>query len=167
MRLSLALLTAWTVLIPLTGPASPMPEAAEGPAHDIRRLIWLAGCWERQGAERHTIEQWTAPRGGMMLGLNQTTARGRTIAWEYLRIASEDGRLVLTALPSGQTEAAFDATELSDTLVSFTNPDHDFPQTISYRLQADGTLLGRAEGVEDGKTRGVDFPFTAIPCDGG
>ena len=162
-----ALLLAGFVALSLFDPASLQLHAAEAPSHDIRQLNWLSGCWGRQGAERHTIEQWTAPRGGMMLGLNQTTARGRTIAWEYLRIAIVDGRLVLTAWPSGQAEASFDAVELTDSTVVFTNPEHDFPQTVSYRRLPDGSLLGRVEGTEDGKTRSVDFPFDAVPCDGG
>ena len=101
-----------------------------------------------------------------MLGLNQTVARGSTIAWEYLRIAMADDRLVLTALPSGQAEASFEALELTDSSIVFSNPEHDFPQTISYRRQPDGSLLGRIEGTENGKSRSVDFPFNAVPCDG-
>lgn len=163
----LALLLALFAALSLHGATGSRLHAAEGGPHDIRRLGWLAGCWERHGPERHTIEQWTAPRGGMMLGLNQTMAGGRTVAWEYLRIAIVDGRLVLTALPSGQAENSFDAVELTDSSVSFSNPEHDFPQTVSYRRQPDGSLLGRIEGAEDGKVRSVDFPFDAVPCDGG
>ena len=147
--------------------ASPRVQATKGEPHDITRLDWLAGCWERQGPERHTIEQWTAPRGGMMLGVNQTVVRGATVAWEYLRIATVDGRLVLTALPTGQAETSFDAIELTDSSVVFSNPQHDFPQTVSYQRQPDGSLLGRIEGTDEGKTRGVDFPFDAVPCNSG
>ena len=167
MRIPIALLLAGIATHSLSGLAGPPLRGADGPAHDIGRLAWLAGCWEREGPERHTIEQWTAPRGGMMLGLNQTTARGRTIAWEYLRIASVDGRLVLTALPSGQAEGSFDAIEMTDSSIVFSNPEHDFPQTVGYRRQPDGSLLGHIEGTEDGKTRSVDFPFDPVPCDAG
>jgi hypothetical protein len=167
MRIPIALLLAGIAAHSLSGFAGPQLQAADGPSDDIGQLAWLAGCWEREGPERHTIEQWTAPRGGMMLGLNQTTARGRTIAWEYLRIASVDGRLVLTALPSGQAEGSFDAIELTDSSIVFSNPGHDFPQTVSYRRQPDGSLLGRIEGTEDGRTRSVDFPFVPVPCDDG
>lgn len=165
LRRALTLLLSGLVALSLSGRAGPRLDAAEGPAHDIHRLDWLAGCWERIGPERHTIERWTAPRGGMMLGLNQTTARGRTIAWEFLRIAVVDGRLVLTALPSGQAEASFDAVELTDTAVVFSNPSHDFPQTVSYKRLPDGSLLGRIDGTEEGKARSVDFPFDPVPCD--
>ena len=163
----IALLLVALASLFLPGTADPRVLAAEGEQDDITRLDWLAGCWERRGPERHTIEQWTAPRGGMMLGLNQTVVGGATVAWEYLRIATVDGRLVLTALPSGQAEASFDAIELTESSVVFTNPEHDFPQTISYRRQPDGSLLGRIEGTREGTTRSVDFPFDAVRCDDG
>jgi len=166
-RRAITLLLSALVAFCLCGPDAVRLLAAEGAAHDIARLDWLAGCWERVEPERHTIEQWTAPRGGMMLGLNQTTARGRTIAWEYLRITVVDATLVLTALPSAQPEASFEAVELTDTMVVFSNPSHDFPQTVSYRLLPDGSLLGRIEGTDEGKARSIDFPFDPVPCDGG
>ena len=167
MRSTNVFLLAALAAFALPGAAGPGIDAAEGQPHDIGRLAWLAGCWERKGPERHNIEQWTAPRGGMMLGLSQTVAGGRTVAWEYLRIALTGDRLVLTALPSGQAEASFDAIELTDSSVVFANPEHDFPQTVSYRRGRDGSLLGRIEGIDGGRARGVDFPFDAVPCDGG
>jgi hypothetical protein len=36
--------------------------------------------------------------------------------------------------------------------------------TVIYRLQEDGSLLARIEGMEDGKARGVDFPMQRAPC---
>jgi hypothetical protein len=143
------------------------PLAAEEGAHDIADLRWLAGCWERHGAENHTIEQWTAPRGGMMLGLSQTLRGSETVAWEFLRINSVRDRLLLTAHPSGQPEAMFAAFEMTGSSVVFANPEHDFPQTISYIKQPDGSLLGRIEGIDGGKERRIDYSFTRVPCDGG
>ena len=47
----------------------------------------------------------------------------------------------------------------------FENPQHDFPQRVIYRLQTDGSLLGRIEGVSKGKEKAVDFPMTRAGCD--
>ena len=164
MRISIAVLAAGMAALLLAGPAGGWVSAAKDSTHDIGRLNWLAGCWERQGAERHTIEQWTTPRGGMMLGLNQTTAGGRTIAWEFLRIAIVDGRLVLTALPSGQAEASFDATELTDSAVVFTNPEHDFPQRIIYARVAGDSLVVRVEAGEGDDARSLEWRMARTGC---
>ena len=56
---------------------------------------------------------------------------------------------------------------LSDREVIFENPDHDFPQRVIYRLISDEDLLGRIEGMIDGKERAVDFPLKNIDCESG
>ena len=46
----------------------------------------------------------------------------------------------------------------------FENPAHDFPQRVIYKRDGD-KLNARIEGTKDGKTRGIDFPYTRIACD--
>jgi len=130
----------------------------------VERLAWLAGCWVRDDEDRHSEEQWTAPRGGTMLGVSRTVIGDRTVAWEQLRIEEEGGFLVLIAVPSGQEETRFRQIALDKASVTFENPDHDFPQRILYRLREDGSLLGRIEGMRDGELRGVDFPMQRGTC---
>ena len=52
----------------------------------------------------------------------------------------------------------------SATEVIFENPEHDFPQRVIYRLQPDGLLVGRIEGISKGKPRAIDFPMKRVPC---
>jgi len=129
-------------------------------------LAWLTGCWERQSADKLAHEQWLAPNSNLMLGLNDLEVGGETIAYEYLRIEVDVGLLVFTAIPSGQTETSFTQIELTDSLVVFANPAHDFPQQVRYRLLANGSLLAQIEGEQDGQLRVVDFPFARVACAG-
>ena len=132
---------------------------------DISTLRWLAGCWAQDGQEPGSVEHWTAPAGGSMLGLSRIVKDGKTVSFEYLRIvAEEDGWTGLIASPSGQETARFRMISMSANDVVFENPDHDFPQRIIYRLHGDGKLLGRIEGTVDGKERSADFPMTKTPC---
>ena len=48
-----------------------------------------------------------APRGGSMLGMSRTVIGGKTVEYEFLRIALVDGTLAYVAKPSGQAEAPF------------------------------------------------------------
>lgn len=134
-------------------------------AADITRLSWLSGCWAYDGQEPGSGEIWMRPAGGSMLAVSRTIRDGRTIGFEYLRIAETDGdSLALFASPSAKTPVRFDLVDLTDSEVVFENPEHDFPQRIRYRLGADGTLLGHIEGLADGKSVAVDFPMTAVDC---
>ncbi len=105
-----------------------------------------------------------APAGDGMLGMSRTVARGRIVEHEFLQIRVHDGRLVLIAKPSRQPEATFTAKTVGPRAVTFENPAHDFPQRVIYRLQEDGSLVGRIEGEEQGKAKGVDFPMRRVAC---
>ncbi|HET9727581.1 MAG TPA: DUF6265 family protein, partial [Gemmatimonadales bacterium] len=43
-----------------------------GPTARVTQVAWLAGCWEQASGSRLIEEQWTRPRGGLMLGLGRT-----------------------------------------------------------------------------------------------
>ena len=105
------------------------------------------------------------PLGGTMVGMARTVAGGKTVSYEHLRIEERDGQLVYTAIPSGQKEASFKQVELTDSVIVFSNPTHDFPQRIRYRRLPDGSLLAQTEGEHAGKTRVVDFPMKRTRCD--
>ena len=103
-----------------------------------------------------------------MLGMNRTVRDGNTVFFEYLRIVEEeDGWAGLIASPSGQETARFKMVDQGAHHVVFENPDHDFPQRISYRLMENGKLLGHIEGKENGKSRAADFPMTRATCANG
>lgn len=135
---------------------------------DLAALQWLAGCWAQDGRDAGSVEQWTSPAGGTMLGMNRIVSGGRTVAFEYMRIAANEDDLVeFIASPSGQETARFKMVSMSENEVVFENPEHDFPTRIIYRLKNDGHLLGRIEGVDNGTPRTAEFPMTRIECDDG
>ena len=139
--------------------------AADTPAKPtIASLSWLAGTWSFERNGRVVTERWTAPSGGMMLGTSQTVANTRTVEYEFIALsANAAGDIVYLAKPSRQKEAGFKLVSSSPHAVTFENPEHDFPQRISYVLKEDGTLLAAIEGTKDGKTRRVEFPYRRVP----
>ena len=130
----------------------------------VARLGWLAGCWEQGGGARITEEQWMVPRGATMLGMSRTVAGGVTRSTEQLRIEQRDGKAVYVASPSGQATTAFTAATVSDTLVVFENPTHDFPTKISYRRVGADSLLAQISGPRGGKEAKIDFPMRRASC---
>ncbi len=124
-------------------------------------LGWLAGCWALEGAEPGSGEQWMAPAGGTMLGMSRTVRKGRTAAFEFMRIApGADGRLAFIAQPSGQAQASFPLLREDGDSVVFENPAHDFPQRVIYRRAGADRLQARIEG----KGKGIDFPMKRTGC---
>lgn len=133
-------------------------------APSLQRLHWLAGDWRMERAGRVVDEHWMAPAGGVMLGMSRTVAKGRVVEHEFTQIREgPGGELFFVALPSRQKEAAFKALSQTDTETVFENKEHDFPQTVGYRLNPDGTLLAWIEGPRaDGTTRRVEYAYKRV-----
>jgi hypothetical protein len=133
----------------------------------INDLAWLKGCWSSNHDGRTITEHWLKPLGGTMLGISRTVADGQTVEFEFMQIREEaKGEILFIAKPSGEPETTFKLIKGGTGEAIFENPKHDFPQRVIYRLQADGSLLGRIEGVSKGKEKSVDFPMSRAPCDG-
>lgn len=151
------------LLIALLLPVAAFAQETKAPA-SIERLAWLAGDWRMEKAGRVIDEHWMAPAGGVMLGMSRTVAKGKVVESEFIQIrVGPGGDLFYVALPSRQKEAAFKLVAQSDTEVVFENKEHDFPQTIGYRLNADGSLLAWIEGPRaDGTTKRVEYAYRRI-----
>ncbi len=132
----------------------------------IGDFAWLAGGWERSGNGRETVEQWMKPAGQLMLGMSRTVANGKTREFEFLQIRQqENGDIFYIALPSEQKETWFKLVKMGEKEAVFENPQHDFPQRIIYRLENDGSLRARIEGMSKGQLKGIDFPMKRAKCE--
>jgi hypothetical protein len=142
----------------------PAALAAQSSTGGIMQLAWLAGCWEQRTGRQIVEEQWTRPRGGLMLGTGRTLRGDSLVEYEQVRIEERNGRLVYAAQPSGQAPADFTGIVVSDSAVTFENPTHDFPQRVMYRRAGPDSLVARIEGSRHGTIRGVDFPYRRVAC---
>jgi len=125
----------------LLGAAAPEPSPVSAPGpYSVDRLGWMAGEWVSESNDRWTEEQWSAPRGGLMLGLGRLGKYDRAMGFEFMRIAVEaDGRILFWGAPGGQAPVAFRLVEQNANSAVFENPRHDFPKRVAYRR--DGNRL--------------------------
>ena len=81
-------------------------------------------------------------------------------------IRAKDGRVDYEAHPMMQPTAVFTATVVSDTLLQFENPRHDFPRLIAYQRRGADSLVARiAAGPPPGDTPDA-VPLSPMPCAG-
>jgi len=105
------------------------------------------------------------PRGGTLLGMSRTVVKDKTVFHEFFQIRPGANGLVLIVQHARNPKPVeFRATRITDSEAIFENPEHDFPQRILYRKLPGGGLLGRIDGVEKGKPKGVDFPYERAAC---
>jgi hypothetical protein len=156
----------WLVGLVLLAGIGGIAERGDSPdTPDLRQVRWLAGCWELQRGGRTGLEMWMPPAGGVMMGASRTIANGIVVEWERLLLSEKEGHLVYTSLPSGQSEASFTSTVVTDSGFTVENLQHDFPQRIIYRRQGADSLVARIEGPGGSGTRGIDFPMRRVPCE--
>ena len=150
---SAAMLFALALVLPVAG-------AAADP-DDLSALGWLAGCWEGEGGGGRNQECWMAPEGGMMLGLNRVISEKGT-GFELLRIAAHGDGLALLASPGGKPAVPFRLVESAEGRAVFANPEHDFPQRLTYRRDGDA-MTARVEALHEGEWKGFDIAWQRAP----
>ncbi len=185
MRSSRVLLLLVALLAGCSGPrAVAEPQRALGPAAELacvegdppagspaERLAWMIGTWVSEEDGAITTERWCAGEGGVLVGGNATRAGGEVVHSEELRVEAQGDRLVYVASPSGQatTEFTGDARCGSDVPEGncarsceavFANPEHDFPNEITYgRCLQNELLVATIRGGE----RRASWTFRAAP----
>ena len=157
-------------VVAFVAPASLRAQASASPAApanaNASALAWLAGCWELREGARVIVEQWMAPSGGVMLGMNHTVSAERSRAFEFMYLGPVDGRLSFVARPSGQAGATFPVVALDDSSVTFEQPAHDFPKRVEYRRRGSDVLYAQIEGPMNGEQLRVPFLFRRVACPG-
>lgn len=137
------------------------------PQTKIEDLNWLAGCWERSDKAKNLLvsEQWMKPAGTSIIGMGRTVRNGKTVDYEFMRIEQREDGLFFVAKPKANpVETSFKLKSSSPNEVVFENPEHDFPQRVIYKFNGK-TLTGRIEGMQNGKSMGIDFPFEKVKCE--
>jgi len=203
-----------------TGPASPVPvarlaalavgvavsasSAAQTPAtganeaapsttaaSSLDALGWLRGCWLGSVNRREFREQWSPPRGGMMVGFSHTVigprlqgtlrekmdvvgkpstdhSQDKTQDYEYLRLEQRPDGVYYVAVPSGKREVSFRLNEVKDEsggkAFIFTNLVDEFPQRIVYRRGTEGWLYAQVTGKEGVSGSDIVYPMQHIDC---
>jgi hypothetical protein len=134
-------------------------------AAGVEQLAWLTGCWERRTARGAFIqEQWMPPRGGMMMGMARTFVRDTLREYEFVVIREVEGKLRYEAHPSGQPAATFPQKVLTDTLVEFEDPAHDYPQRVGYRKAGADSVIAWIDGTTPQGPRKVEFLYARAAC---
>jgi hypothetical protein len=139
-----------------------LPLAAQDPGGELP--AWLTGCWREASAGLVVEEVWLPPAGDAMFATGRTFRQDSLVGWEQLVLRKADSGFVLHARPHNQPPATFTAVLVSDTLVRFENPAHDFPQVIRYERRGADSLLATISGTVRERQRSVSFQYARFSC---
>jgi hypothetical protein len=126
----------------------------------VAGLGWLQGAWAAEDGPLQMEEVWLAPKGGALLGVHRDVAGGKTVSFEFFRVAAgADGKIVYWASPLSRPPVPFTLAEASGKKAVFENLEHDFPQRILYWLDAEDRLHARIEGPKEATEKTQEWTF--------
>lgn len=141
---------------------------AERPEEDARDfpLEALVGKWEDVNRENRFYEEWEKVGERHLKGtgyvLSGDSMQSDTVFIEQLEILPENGSLFyVVSLSGSQTSenVRFEMTSNSKGVITFENPQHDFPKKISYKLMSNVQMEVYLNGVENGEFGETRFSF--------
>lgn len=136
--------------------------------NDLERLNWLLGEWENEHDGLRSSESWVSGSDSLYNGFGMTIdlESGDSLFWEDIEIRLDAQGLVYSPLAKDQNDGNridFTATLISDSVVVFENPLHDYPQKIQYNLMHADSLVAVVSGIENNKPVTDTFPFRRKP----
>lgn len=126
---------------------------------------WLLGTWEMNSPRGSIFEGWKQVNDSLFQGKSYMLAGKDTIVMENMKLEQRGNTLIFTPFVMGQNSGqpvAFVSSNISNNELIFENPQHDFPQKISYRLINSDSLLAKISGSLYGTETVQDFPMKKI-----
>ena len=68
---------------------------ASGGKGQISDMAWLAGTWQGSGLGGVSEEVWSAPQGGIMMGMYRMLKDGKPVFYEFLTLSESEGGLLI------------------------------------------------------------------------
>lgn len=132
---------------------------------EIKKAEWLIGTWENKTARGSMYETWVKISDDELSGKSYMLKEKDTIVFETIRLVQEQNSFFYIPKVKGQNDGLpvrFTAKIFSDKELLFENPQHDFPQIISYtKINAD-SLVAEISGIKNGKDRTQTFPMKRV-----
>ncbi len=134
-------------------------------AGDLQKAGWLIGTWKNTTPKGSIFETWSRTGSNELSGKSYMLKEQDTIVFESIRLVQQEEGIFYIPVVKDQNNGAavrFAATTVSETRLVFENPQHDFPQVISYTKISGDSLIAEISGGRDGKMRKQRFPMVRV-----
>ena len=130
---------------------------------DLKKLEWLTGQWEGIMGSGLYHEEWYPDELNNLTGRAYLIKNGEITNNEKLKIHLIENDIFYTAdVSHNPAPVSFKLTEYSDKIFIFENPEHDFPQKITYEILSENNFKATVEAVNESKTRKLVYDLKRI-----
>ena len=128
---------------------------------NLSQLRWIEGTWKNKETEQLTMEVWKLSSPNRFEGHGYMIEGKDTTFHENLTIECLNGDVLYIAQFEGQVATMFQMTNSEGNYLVFENKEHIYPQTISYNLLNDSTMIAALEGKNEfGEFVRREFTYT-------
>lgn len=120
----------------------------------IKIADWLIGNWENKSPDGLLTEDWQKVNDSTFSATSYFIKGKDTLHFEKIVLSQKGEKLTYSATVNGQNnDKAIDFPSTSETATKlvFENPQHDYPQKITYTKGANNTLTAEVTGKLQGK----------------
>ena len=131
----------------------------------ITHAKWLIGSWKNQSAKTVDIETWKKLNDSTFIGRSYSLTGGDTVSSEHIRMEQHKGKLYYIPTVKNQNggkAVTFMLTSSNNKHVVFENPEHDFPQKITYTQITNDSLVAEISGTKKGWQKAIQFPMKRV-----
>lgn len=131
----------------------------------IKKAEWLIGTWENKTPRGSIYETWAKVGNDEFSGKSYVLKEKDTVVFETIRLVQEQGGLFYIPTVKNQNDGLpvrFTLRTISDFELVFENPQHDFPQIISYTKINSDSLVAEISGTKNGQEYKQTFPMKRV-----
>lgn len=131
----------------------------------MEKAEWLLGTWKNTTSRGILYETWIKNGENEFVGKSYKVKNQDTMIFERIRLVTEENQLFYIPTVGNQNKGLpvrFALKKISDKELVFENPEHDFPQVISYTKIREDSLVAEISGVRNGETRRQAFPMKKV-----
>ena len=131
----------------------------------IKKAEWLLGIWESKTPRGSIYESWVKTGEHEFAGKSYVIQGEDTIVFETIRIIQEGENLIYIPKVKNQNEGQpvrFPSTFTSKEKLVFENPEHDFPQVISYTRFGNDSLTAEISATKNGQEKKQSFQMKRL-----
>lgn len=133
--------------------------------NNIKKAKWLIGTWENKTPRGSIYETWNKTSDTELAGKSYIVKGQDTIVFENILLVQEQNGLFYIPTVKNQNgglPVRYAAKTISKAQLVFENPQHDFPQIISYTKITSDSLVAEISGTKNGQERRQMFSMKRV-----
>lgn len=130
---------------------------------NIEKANWLLGNWQNSSTDGKYHENWEKKNDSTLIGSSYFIVGNDTVSSECISLEERGYEMFYIPIVKNQNDEKpiiFTLTSLNNSQLVFENPNHDFPQKITYSQVTSDSLVAVISGLVKGKEKSQNFPMT-------